>query len=60
MMTLTQFRELVAPLVQWPLTLRLAPWLGADRLEWSLQYPGVLDAGPLAFRDVQRAQPELS
>jgi hypothetical protein len=60
MMTLKTFRERIAPLVQWPVTLRLAPWLDADVLEWSTQYPGVLDAGPRAFEHVRRFQPELA
>jgi hypothetical protein len=53
-MTLTEFRERIAPLVQWPVTMRRANWLDADTLEWSVQYPGLLDAGERAYRHLSR------
>lgn len=59
-MTVKQFGELVAPFVQWPVTMRRAAWLEADALVWSVQYPGVLDAGARAFEQLRRQHPEPS
>jgi hypothetical protein len=61
MMTLEQCRARFAPLVQRPVSMRRALWLAPDALEWSSQYPGVLDAGPRAFddlRDLRDVAPE--
>jgi hypothetical protein len=60
MMTLQQFRERFAPLVQWPIVVRRATWLEAETLEWSLQYPGVLDASPRAFDSIREEHPEIA
>lgn len=57
-MTLKQFREWFAPFLQWPVTLRRVTWLDKDRVEWSQQYPGVLDAGPRAFERLRSDYPE--
>jgi hypothetical protein len=54
MMTVQQFRERFAPLVQWPVVMRQATWLDAEAVEWSLQYPGMLDAGTRAYEQIRQ------
>jgi hypothetical protein len=58
-MNLKQFRAWFAPLLQWPVTMRRVSWLESDALEWSQQYPGVLDAGEQAFASIRRDFPVL-
>jgi len=57
-LTLKQFRERVAPIMQWPVTMRRATWLDDETIEWSMQYPGVLDAGARAYDAVRREYPD--
>jgi hypothetical protein len=57
-MTLEHYRERVAPVVQRPVALRRAAWLDPHLLAWSLQDPGVLDAGACAFKLLRDEHPE--
>ena len=52
-MTVQQYALWIAPVVQGPVSVRRVEWLEADDLEWSAQYPGVLDAGARAFARLQ-------
>jgi len=52
-MTLEQCRTRFAPIVQRPVPMRRVAWLAPDALEWSSQFPGVLDAGARAFEDLR-------